>query len=102
MPKDKFILPPGWEWKGEWELAPELSLLFDKDAGHTQYMEEIYENSYRSIPGASWNPCHSDKKPYYWTDYVIYRILQLNILTFKAYKFEFRKVRRLRVKTRSN
>jgi hypothetical protein len=70
LPKDKFKLPAGWEWKGEWEIAPELSLLFDKDAGHSKYMEEIYENGYRMLPGAHWNPGNPEKKPYNWTDYV--------------------------------
>lgn len=71
LPKEKFKLPGGWEWKGDWEIAPELSLLFDKDAGHSQYMEEVYENNHRNLPGASWSINHLDKKPFLWSDYVI-------------------------------
>jgi hypothetical protein len=64
------MLPPGWEWKGEWQIAPEISLLFDKDAGHSHYMEEVYEQNYRSVPGASWSECLDDKKPHKWADFV--------------------------------
>ena len=63
-------MPNGWEWKGEWEIAPELSLIYDKDAGHTQFMEEVYEQNTRFLPGASWNPGAQEKKPFHWADYV--------------------------------
>ncbi|CAF0722705.1 unnamed protein product [Brachionus calyciflorus] len=69
LPKEKFNLPIGWEWKGDWEIAPELSLFFDKDAGHTRYMEEIYEQNCRILPGASWNSGYEEKKPYFWADF---------------------------------
>jgi hypothetical protein len=69
--KEKFKLPEGWNWKGDWEVAPELSSLFEKDAGHTVYMEEIFEQSFRSLPGASWNKGYEDKKPFQWVDLVI-------------------------------
>lgn len=70
MPKEKFKLPCGWEWKGDWEIAPEKSLLFEKDAGHTHYMEEVYEQNYRILPGASWSMGNEDRKPFYWADFV--------------------------------
>lgn len=77
MPKDKFKLPQGWEWKGDWEIAPEVSLLFDKDAGYVHFMEEVYEQWFRIIPGASWSEAHGDRKPYKWADFV--SLIQLNM-----------------------
>jgi myoferlin len=72
LPKDGFILPKGWKWNGDWEIAPELSLLYEKDAGHSNYMEEVYEQHYRKLPGASWSKGHdNDQKPFLWIDYVI-------------------------------
>jgi hypothetical protein len=64
-------------------------LLFDKDAGHMLFMEEVYEQTCRFIPGiinnlrkkkknnnkikgASWTNGFEDKKPYYWANYVKY------------------------------
>lgn len=70
MPREKFKIPPGWEWKGDWKIAPEISLLFDKDAGYTHYMEEVYEQLYRNLPGASWSDGFDDKKPHKWADFV--------------------------------
>ena len=71
MPKDKFFLPRGWEWSSEWEVAPELSLMFEKDSGHSSFMEEVYEQHYRLLPGADWSQGNEDKAPYSWVDYVI-------------------------------
>ena len=70
LPKDKFLLPAGWEWKGDWETAPELSLIYEKDSGHTQFLEEVYEQNSRFLPGASWSAGGADKKPFHWADYV--------------------------------
>lgn len=53
LKKDKFEPPPGWRWDSEWYISPELSMLFDKDAGHKVYMEDVYECHSR-IPGGSW------------------------------------------------
>ena len=36
-------------------------MLFDKDAGHRQFLEDVYENQYR-IPGGEWDEKAS------WTD----------------------------------
>ncbi len=70
MPKDEFKLPEGWEWKNDWLIAPETSLLFEKDAGYTNYMEEVYEQNFRNLPGSSWNDGYIDKRPFKWSNYV--------------------------------
>ncbi len=70
LPKEKFQLPNGWNWKGDWDIAPDMSLLYEKDAGHTQYLEEVYEQNKRNLPGSSWDLGFKDKKPYHWTDFV--------------------------------
>ncbi len=51
IPKSEFKIPDGWEWKGEWDITPDSSLLFDKDAGHMFFLEEVYEQTFRHIPG---------------------------------------------------
>eukprot|EP00058_Branchiostoma_floridae_P024963 XP_002610453.1 hypothetical protein BRAFLDRAFT_124267 [Branchiostoma floridae] len=53
LKKDSFVPPDGWEWDGEWFINPELSLLFDRDSGHKNFLEDIYENQNR-IPGGHW------------------------------------------------
>ncbi|XP_065924822.1 myoferlin isoform X7 [Magallana gigas] len=62
LPQESFEPPPGWRWEGDWYVSPELSMLFDKDAGHKTYMEECYEMHSR-LPGTSWGPA---TRP--WTD----------------------------------
>ncbi|CAG2195234.1 MYOF [Mytilus edulis] len=52
-PKDKFDPPPGWRWDSEWYISPELSMLYDKDAGHKTFMEDVYEVQSR-MPGTRW------------------------------------------------
>ncbi|XP_063963827.1 myoferlin-like isoform X3 [Lytechinus pictus] len=54
LPKEKFQLPPGWRWDGDWFKSPELSLMFDADAGQTKFLEDIYEHEQRNIPGGAW------------------------------------------------
>ncbi|XP_055863087.1 myoferlin-like isoform X4 [Biomphalaria glabrata] len=61
--KDKFVPPPGWKWDGDWYISPEMSMLFDKDAGHRTYLEDVYENQSRNIPGSTWG---LSTRP--WTD----------------------------------
>lgn len=70
LPKDSFKLPTGWDWEGDWDIAPELSSLFEKDAGFTNYMEQVYEQQYRTVAGGVWEPAHADKVPYNWAGYV--------------------------------
>ena len=52
-PKEKFDPPPGWRWDSEWYVSPELSMLYDKDAGHKTFMEDVYEVESR-MPGGRW------------------------------------------------
>ena len=40
-------------------------MLFDRDAGHHQFMEDVYECQSRNIPGGSWGEA---SRP--WTDVV--------------------------------
>ena len=68
--KEKFELQKGWEWTSKWEVAQEISLLFDKDAGHSNYMEEVYEQHSRLLPGATWSFGNEDKIPFLWADFV--------------------------------
>ncbi|XP_056626816.1 myoferlin isoform X1 [Triplophysa dalaica] len=54
--KQEYFLPPvGWEWEGEWKVDPERSLLAEADAGHTEFLDEVYENESR-FPGGEWKP----------------------------------------------
>ena len=49
------------------------------------FMEEVYEQTCRFIPGASWTSGFEEKKPYNWANYV--NILNnLNIEYFKINK----------------
>ena len=36
------------------------------------FMEEVYEQTLRFIPGASWTNGFEDKKPFNWANYVIF------------------------------
>ena len=40
-------------------------MLFDRDAGHHQFMEDVYECQSRNIPGGNWGEA---SRP--WTDVV--------------------------------
>uniref|UniRef100_A0A9J8B1N9 Myoferlin n=1 Tax=Cyprinus carpio carpio TaxID=630221 RepID=A0A9J8B1N9_CYPCA len=52
--KHEYFLPPvGWEWEGDWGVDPEKSLLTEADAGHTDFVDEVYENETR-LPGGEW------------------------------------------------
>ncbi|XP_062617173.1 dysferlin-like, partial [Saccostrea cucullata] len=62
LPREMFCPPQGWKWEGDWYVSPELSMLFDKDAGHKTYMEECYEMQSR-LPATSWEPAAMP-----WTD----------------------------------
>jgi hypothetical protein len=71
LPKDKFLLPPNWEWYSDWEISSDKSSMFDKDANHTQFMDEVYEQQKRVLPGAGWVAANTDKAPFHWANYVI-------------------------------
>ncbi|KAM4624027.1 myoferlin-like [Polymixia lowei] len=54
--KQEYFLPPkGWEWEGEWFIDPEKGLLTEADAGHTEFMDEVFQNETR-FPGGEWKP----------------------------------------------
>ncbi|KAL2078230.1 hypothetical protein ACEWY4_025915 [Coilia grayii] len=54
--KQEYFLPPkGWEWEGDWFVDPERSLLTEADAGHTEFLDEVFENETR-LPGREWKP----------------------------------------------
>eukprot|EP01147_Barroeca_monosierra_P001362 gene1362-4537_t len=51
-PIDDVYLPPGWRWKTDWELAPEV-VEFDPEEALDCVVEEIWENE-RYIPFKGW------------------------------------------------
>ncbi|XP_067908724.1 myoferlin-like [Heterodontus francisci] len=53
LKRESFMPPRGWEWEGDWFVDPEKSLLTEADAGHTEFIDEVYENNTR-YPGAEW------------------------------------------------
>uniref|UniRef100_A0A3Q1AXV2 C2 domain-containing protein n=1 Tax=Amphiprion ocellaris TaxID=80972 RepID=A0A3Q1AXV2_AMPOC len=53
LPKESFKPSPGWTWAGDWFISPEKTLLFDVDAGHMTFTEEVFENQMR-LPGGQW------------------------------------------------
>ncbi|XP_072112884.1 dysferlin isoform X1 [Mobula birostris] len=53
LPKDSFRPSPGWAWAGDWFISPEKTLLYDVDAGHMTFVEEVFENQMR-LPGGQW------------------------------------------------
>ncbi|XP_022096608.1 dysferlin-like isoform X4 [Acanthaster planci] len=54
LKKESFSPPEGWRWEGDWHVSPELSLLYDADAGMTKFLEDVYEHESRNIPGGYW------------------------------------------------
>uniref|UniRef100_A0A8C4H5S9 Dysferlin, limb girdle muscular dystrophy 2B (autosomal recessive) n=1 Tax=Dicentrarchus labrax TaxID=13489 RepID=A0A8C4H5S9_DICLA len=53
LPKESFKPSPSWTWAGEWYISPEKTLLYDVDAGHMTFTEEVFENQMR-LPGGQW------------------------------------------------
>uniref|UniRef100_A0AAX7TPC6 C2 domain-containing protein n=1 Tax=Astatotilapia calliptera TaxID=8154 RepID=A0AAX7TPC6_ASTCA len=53
LKKEYFIPPRGWEWESEWFIDPEKALLTEADAGHTEFMDEVFQNETR-FPGGDW------------------------------------------------
>ncbi|XP_067936252.1 myoferlin-like isoform X2 [Watersipora subatra] len=62
LEKDNFQPPPGWAWADDWVVSPELSLLYNRDAGHNTFIEDVFELHTR-LPGTSWS--HAKV---FWTD----------------------------------
>ncbi|XP_015759469.1 PREDICTED: dysferlin-like [Acropora digitifera] len=59
LAKESFQAPEGWEFHGDWYIAPEMSLMFDRDSGHKTFLEDAFENEARMIPGGNWRPASS-------------------------------------------
>ncbi|XP_064806910.1 myoferlin-like isoform X1 [Oncorhynchus masou masou] len=55
LKKEYFMPPRGWEWEGEWFIDPEKGLLTEADAGHTEFIDEVFQNETR-FPGGEWKP----------------------------------------------
>ncbi|CAL8326175.1 unnamed protein product [Lota lota] len=53
LPKESFKPSPGWSWAGDWFICPEKTMLYDTDAGHMTFTEEVFENQMR-LPGGQW------------------------------------------------
>ncbi|XP_031751125.1 dysferlin isoform X4 [Xenopus tropicalis] len=53
LPKESFKASTGWSWAGDWFISPEKTLLYDTDAGHMSFVEEVFENQAR-LPGGQW------------------------------------------------
>ncbi|XP_066428949.1 dysferlin isoform X5 [Eleutherodactylus coqui] len=53
LPKESFKPSSGWTWAGDWFISPEKTLLYDADAGHMSFVEEVFENQAR-LPGGQW------------------------------------------------
>ncbi|KAM9424835.1 myoferlin-like isoform 2-T2 [Pholidichthys leucotaenia] len=52
--KQQYFIPPrGWEWESDWFIDPEKALLTEADAGHTEFMDEVFQNETR-FPGGEW------------------------------------------------
>uniref|UniRef100_T1JKN2 C2 domain-containing protein n=1 Tax=Strigamia maritima TaxID=126957 RepID=T1JKN2_STRMM len=53
LPKDYFTAPDGWKFDGDWFVAPEISAMYDSDAGHRVFLEDVFENQNR-LPAGKW------------------------------------------------
>ncbi|XP_037547290.1 myoferlin [Nematolebias whitei] len=53
LKQEYFIPPRGWEWEADWFIDPEKALLTEADAGHTEFMDEVFQNETR-FPGGDW------------------------------------------------
>ncbi|KAJ8026374.1 Dysferlin [Holothuria leucospilota] len=54
LPKEKFTCPELWSWDEDWFVSVESSLLYDVDAGMTNFLEDCYEMQCRRLPGTPW------------------------------------------------
>ncbi|XP_047464488.1 myoferlin isoform X1 [Mugil cephalus] len=53
LKQEHFIPPRGWEWESDWFVDPEKALLTEADAGHNEFMDEVFQNETR-FPGGEW------------------------------------------------
>ncbi|GAA6086331.1 myoferlin isoform X1 [Tachysurus ichikawai] len=52
--KQEYFMPPqGWQWERDWFVDPEKGLLTEADAGHSEFVDEVFENQTR-YPGGEW------------------------------------------------
>ncbi|XP_072229894.1 myoferlin-like isoform X2 [Leuresthes tenuis] len=54
LKQEYFVPPRGWQWESDWFIDPEKALLTEADAGHTEFMDEVFQNETR-FPGGEWN-----------------------------------------------
>ncbi|XP_076047725.1 myoferlin-like isoform X2 [Oratosquilla oratoria] len=62
LPKESFKAPQGWQFESEWFIDPDPSLYYAADEGHSQFVEDVYEQEVR-VPGGTWIP-----SPTHWAD----------------------------------
>ncbi|KAI4807796.1 hypothetical protein KUCAC02_027581 [Chaenocephalus aceratus] len=53
LKQEHFMPQRGWEWEDDWFVDPEKALLTEADAGHTDFMDEVFQNETR-FPGREW------------------------------------------------
>ncbi|EDV22851.1 uncharacterized protein TRIADDRAFT_58489 [Trichoplax adhaerens] len=63
LEKENFIEPEGWVFETDWFMSPETSNQYEKDTGRKFYLEDMFENECRTIPGGKW---YAPKEP--WTN----------------------------------
>ncbi|KAM9716080.1 myoferlin-like isoform 2-T2 [Menidia menidia] len=54
LKQEYFVPPRGWQWESDWFIDPEKALLTEADAGHTEFLDEVFQNETR-FPGGEWN-----------------------------------------------
>lgn len=64
LKQENFRTPPGWRWSSDWEISPEMSLLYNRDAGLKVFVEDVYELQTR-LPAGPWSSA-----AVYWTNAV--------------------------------
>ncbi|KAF2350904.1 C2 domain [Trinorchestia longiramus] len=62
LKKDAISCPEGWQFQGDWFIAPDPSIKYNLDAGHAVYSEEVFEQQMR-VPGGTWVDA-----PTHWAD----------------------------------
>ncbi|XP_015799663.3 myoferlin [Nothobranchius furzeri] len=55
LKQERFLPPRGWDWERDWFVDPERCLLTEADAGHTEFIDEVFQNETR-FPGGEWKP----------------------------------------------
>ncbi|XP_078523102.1 myoferlin-like isoform X2 [Lissotriton helveticus] len=55
IPREKFQVPRGWQWDGEWTVEPQKRLLLPREINHTEIIEDVFENETR-VASDGWVP----------------------------------------------